>query len=398
MNSLLKSLVFLLGLCSAAACHDLAPRGKKNAPKKEPAVIDLKKGGYFDRVEKGTTGTLNFFTAVDALCEIRYWPITAAAGAQNESAVTLPCPNETPKKDFSVTLAPLKPDSLYRIEIHAWPSDSPVKDQYEPFTIDEPQGGHTFFGEKPPLAPNEIGEVLIAKIDLPLGSGFLYRHEFEGGKKKEDLAKLLERKTGCFDSRTDYERFEGAAKIARIVGVSIRGFATGIGLELSGGDDRVLVEFQKGLQEGDQWEWNFRYLNTSHTLTMRPGGTFSSVTVESKDLIILDRTNFDDGLKELNMEAKNPLKLSWKSANFTKNSYVTVQLGHSALKSAVFCTFAADAESGTIEEKYLQNIPNGSHYLLIALEDGRIQLGKGNSQPSWVFTSYDWRAIKVNKL
>ena len=388
--------VLLIGACTFA-CHDLLPGGKKKSAAKE-FIVDMEKGGSFNRLEKGTVGKLVFFTTAEAKCEVRYWPFSVDTQPAPEDIVTVPCPEGSSKTDFALTLRPLKDDTIYRIEIHAWPNGFEAIGNYDSFILDELQGGKTYFGTRSASHPGEFEELLIAKIDLPLGSGFVYRHEFAEVRKKDEIPSLLERKTGCFATPGQFEDFADAADIAQINGISTRGFATGIGSDLNGGEDKVLVEFKKNLQAGDQWFWNFRYLNTSYTLAMRPVGAFSSLTVESKDTIILDRNNFDHGLKDLPLSGKGPLNISWKTTNIEKYSYVTVQLGHSSLKEAVYCTFAASAGSATIDEKYLQGLPMGSHYLLIALADARVQLGKESTQPSWVFASYDWRAVKVNKL
>jgi hypothetical protein len=391
----------MIGLSSwiFVACPNVLPLGKKRDSKRVDSIIDLKKLGYFDRTEGGLAGKLNFFTTVDAKCEIHYWAVDATkADAGRATVVTLPCGNETASSEFTLTVSPLVSGSIYRLEIYAWPADTAGKAGYSPYIIEELQGGHTSFGELALPDPNQPSEILVAKIDLPLGSGFVYRHEFSEKLEQGSLEKLLDRKTGCFESRQDPEQFDGASIISRVGGISTRGFATGTGREFEGMDNRVVVEFQKGLQFGDHWEWNFRYLNNSHTISLAPIGTLSTVTVESKDIVILDRTNFDEGLRELTLDSKLPLKVSWKAANSTKNGYIIVQLGHSSLTTAVYCTFAVSAGSAIIEEKYLQKIPAGSHYLLITLEDGEILLGKENVQPNWVFNSHDWRAVKVNKL
>lgn len=399
MFRMLTFLAILVYGVSLNSCAKLSPKGKKG-PKKQEHLIALDTLGHFSRPDQAPEGTLAFSTTAEAECDVSFWPITTDAKVEDEPKAVVNCDQANRLKQ-SLVLRPLKTEYLYRIQIRTWPvGQSAAKDSFEPFVFEEQQGGYTYFGAKPALEPGYLNEVHVAKVDLPLGTSYVYRHDLGAAAKSEDVAALLERKLGCQELGATANSFLDPADSVEVGGVSTRGFATGTEVRIDSDRERnnLLIEFQKSQQPADQWEWSFRYLNSSHRLSMKPAASLvGAVSIDSADVVLLDRTNFDRGLKEVTVTNGAPLKLSWKGTNLSKYSYLTVQIGHTLLKKATVCTFAADFGVGIIDETHLRNLPTGTHYLTIALEDQRLRLGQDHSQPSWVFVTSDWRAAKLIK-
>jgi hypothetical protein len=319
------------------------------------------------------------------------------SGEALASFETITCPDQG-EREFSIEIRPLDKEKLYHLEISAWPKGTDGKSSYAPVVIDELQGGHTYFGEKQANSADQIGELLVARIDLPLGTGHVYRHELDRPQKRPDLLRTLDRKTGCSDKNQDEPQFVHRTEILRLTGLATRGFATGQTTSDIQEEDVTHLEFQKTLQESDVWEWNFRYLNDSHTMRIRPGGTFAKMGIKSNQIDYLDRRNFDQGLPDLNIDAKQPLTFRWNPQNVTNTGYVTIQIGHSSLSSTTFCTYQASAGSATIDSIILQKLPIGSHVVKVSLEDQRFELGDDRGQPAWFITTSDWRAFRMEKL
>jgi hypothetical protein len=384
------SLVLVLFVINLS-CEKLLPKKSRNISKINGALLDKSNPIYFDRIESRSKAQLSFTTTKPTFCEINLWAQDPKEAPKKENALVLSCDGLASSR--KVTINNLSPDVIYKVAIYTWLKGESSR-THKPFIFSENQGGHTTIGKE----IDSKNSLIIALVDLPLGVGQIRKHTEKKSVSKINIADYFSISNNCSNKKFDSSSFESTDSLLRLESLATRGYAAGSSKIADSNGGRVFLEFDKTLQRGDQWEWNYKLNSISNTFTMPAPTVFNSVKITTDDFKILDRVNLDAKLKTIALNPNGSLGVSWKPSSSNDRSRVFIQIGHSSLNKAIFCQFDASKEAITINSALLNDLPSGNHYVLIKLEYYYFNQFTGISSPSWLVSTSDWRAIKLEKL
>ncbi len=379
-------------LLFAASCWPLQKDDKKSGGDRLRGILNWDAGGYVERIEEKTAVNISFKTSMPAYCEIHLAPQSDPGKIEK----VFVCDN-TPKEKHFYTLNKLNPDTLYRFTFFLW-IPGYGKEVSEIIEVDEKASGMTFFGG----SKNSIDfpEIIISKINIPLGSAVIFRKKLLEVTSVEEIQKMLSKDVGCNSDKKSIDLLSPTDSDHQLSQVSTFGFASSAQSSHSTGSS-VYLEFGDRVQYGSLWQWNYRDKDSSFDFQIRPPGELRELEVESKDFASLGETDLDRKMatfKSITLDSGFPLMVRWKAINPDELSYILISLQNRFKKeeSSVHCQFPVLRGYGSISANLLSRLESGQYFLQATLVHYVIKEVAKN-QPFWLIASYDWRAMVVEK-
>jgi hypothetical protein len=360
---------------------------------------------FFDRLGDKTSARLTFTTNIPATCSYSFY----SQDQDGRKADTKPCSGDSvPKTNFAERVAPLDPNKLYFLTLTAKDAGNPTV--LDSIIVREPPAGGPA-GSTPslpspgPADPTPgtppaggtsalLSELFVARIDMVLRTGELFRHGLKTPTNAESIRKDLQPPLGCFDEApTSGYPYRSADPNASISQVATRDLASGLAVPKSGQAGLLRLDYA-AINDGiDKWTFMYRLQNQDQLYTARPIIRLGKVVVTSDQAFDLDYPNLDESSEPVKIDPLKPLKVQWTVPPQTPaSSYVTIQIGRPTLVKSVFCVFQADQRSGTIDPKWIQNLDSGRHVISVELATTIF-----SPKDKWITTAFDWRSGRVEK-
>jgi hypothetical protein len=369
--------VILLSCCSS--------KKSKKSPRLS-GIFDYSVG-YIERTDQKRVVNLWFKTTQGAHCEILATPTISAFHEEKY----LPC-DATAQKEHSYSIDNVDPATLLEFKITLWlPGYS--KAEGEEVIISENSSGLTFIGglDKSTL----FKDLLVTKINLPLGEGILFRKEISSSPSFEEISAKLLMPEGCFDSELKNDLLIPSSESHEILNLGTLGFAD---LKTKIEDGKITrMAFDSYPRYGTPWEWFYRYQNRDYRFQAASPGKLDSLEIQSQDLSIVGETDLNRQaieFKQMTIDSNLPLLVKWKISGSQSISYLTVKIRNrfSTETPLIFCAFASHKGAASIPQNLLKNLADGAHFIETSMVEYSIKRPYID-HPNWVIASSDWRII-----
>jgi len=383
----------------STSCLFQSKKKSGNSAGSQSSELILRDSLFFDRVEDRTSARITFKTRSRVNCSISYGPQDPL-----DTNKTPPrnCSNQQPnQQEFIEKISGLDPNRFYYLYITVTSIDDPriidsitVREPGSPANPSQPSTP----GKKSPSSTNNpsdlITELFIARIDLVLKSGEVFRHVPKTPLSPEQIRAESKPQLGCFDQspikNLAFRSHDSNAKISFLATRDL-GSANGVTRpELPG----ILNLDYSNISEGvDKWTFMFQIESQDRIHTTKPIIRLSKVELVSDQTTILGYPDLSNSPEPVRIDNKRDLSLQWTIPPQTpSSSYIYVQIGRSTLQKSVFCVFQADLRRGLISTQHLGNLPPGQHVITVALATTIF-----SAKDKWMTITNDWRSGRIEK-
>ena len=334
-----------------------------------------------DRTGSQQAMVIRFKTRASAQCQLSIWPMVGGQTAKPSDPKTIGCSSSDWQTDFLEILRDIDAKAQYAVEIQAWSQADPGKKDLL-VVFEEP-------------AIDQLRDLIVARVNLPLHSGEIYRHRLDGNFAADQVSQKLSRELGCRMANNDpASTLSNAMPQTGLNFVESRGFVNSQGRRHPARTDRLQMQFDL-LQSGLRWEWNYATRGENRSFLSKAGAEFQVVEASSKNQRSISQAQLDPSEDALDLASGQPLNLRWTTSELGGTAFVRVTIGEN--NQQLTCVFAADKNTGVIDAEFLRNAAAGAQPMMIALESTQV-IDPQNGNPAWMVASYDWRSTKINRL
>jgi hypothetical protein len=386
----------LLGICgwtlSVLCLSGCLLNSKKSVRGKGASDWFVKESIYLDRIGDGTTFRLQFKTTVNVICELAYYSQEPNLAPTKENPTIVPCSSpDKPRKDFTERIENLATNTLYFIQIGIW--DANIGKKTAKYLTVKENSGPSDNGD----GNNQDGtieSVYVARVNLPLSVAEIHKHALVKPLSLTEIKKNLARSEGCQSPIPEIKLpFRDANAPLDITNLASRDLANGAATLHPESSQRLSMQFSSLNIGMDKWSLMYQLKGRDVLSTFRPIASFASLIMTSSQSYNIESKQPAEASEGIRVDTTLPLKFSWTSSSqLLPTSYVTVQIGSPQTQKSIYCTFAADKNSGIIEQPMLLNLPNEKTTISVELVSN-LFVAKEN----WLVSSNDWRATRIEK-
>ena len=379
----LRSLGFLICIAvGLSSCHWFPI--KKN--KRTANQLILRDSVTLDRLLSGETARVAFNTSLAANCEIRFWSQEDSGQPKKDAPGVIPCFGGAPKKQFLEMVQGLSTESLYDIEIIAWPLNA-SKNASDRIVVRENDG-------------KGIGKNFIhVRLNTPLRTSEIHRYAADDDISIEQLKAKLTLKTGCQGGVPEGPSLFSSSSDIGLQEITSKGYGISKS-EAHAQDGNRLRMYYSTLQNESVWQWSVKQNDLEYEFLSRQGAEIFQVKMTSAQTLRFRSPNLNSFDHVLPLDPARPLAISWSDDNKASIASVIVQVGHQSQPGAFYCVYAANSAQAVIaaDQEPLKGLAAGFYDITVTLYSVQLQLFPGTKKPSWVIASYDWRAARVQKI
>lgn len=383
-TGLTSALVFVV-VASACQLQKDPKRANLRSTKDAGSLLIDGSTSAIERTDSYQAIVVRFKTRQPANCELKFWVSDGSATPKRDAPQLAPCSNTSFKQEFYEVIKDVKADSLYTVEIAAWPT-----------------GGGSHNADRLQVHESKAGDlgndVIALRFDAPLRTAEIHRHVLANKDERTKLVEGLKPALGCTDgiNAEARKKIQSADPDVRITKVSSRGYASGQAARHPSEPNRQQLKFQT-VQTGDRWEWSYEFGGKSQMFLSRQASEFKSLNMQSTEKKQFADPTLDVPDDPLTIDASKPLAFQWSGEALTEQSFVRVQIGPPGQSKPVTCWFDANKGAGDVPSDWLAKLPAGKNEVFVSLETTQWQGSSATAGPPWILATYDWRLGQVSK-
>lgn len=392
----MRFLLYFIASLLVLGCVPSKPKEKQKKDAPSSSLLDKNYGGSIDRFENNKKVLFSFKSTEPSYCKIKFWSQLGGYLPSKSNPKVHECSTSPISDRFEFSIDKLHPKIMYVFEINLW-REGEKEANAEKTLVKEQEGGHTEILKDFKLESGSIQNLIVAKVNIPLASGDVYRHKLDTIQNEESISQLFTMNQGCH-LKSSFEPFLGESqKLSFISSISTLGFYTGNSKKRPSEYEHLQLNFLKKKQPSDRWEWNYLYQSKSEHFYSKSPSVFGQVSLINNSKVELKQNTLSEGLDEIQLNSQSPLMVYWTLQNALENSYVVFQIGEPSSDQSLECIFDAKALSGEVDNTLLNQLPNGLKYININLLSYQFIKPNNPRAPGWVIATNDWRSIKTFK-
>lgn len=351
--------------------------------KKDTYTLIQRGSTIFNRLDDNESARLTFKTNELAFCQIKVWTQEPNLEPTATTPIIHNCSNQNPQKTFVELIRPLRLDTLYVLEISAWPA---AKTPQQADRLKVFENGNKGLGR----------ELMVLRLNLPLKVAELHRYTRDKAIELAELKTHLRDETGCFPG---YRR--DADPLSKATGydekhIESRGFATSEAQPHRHFKERRKL-YYNNFRPQDRWQWLVGPDGSVQSFIAKQGHGHFEVELKNRQTIRFQRPSLDRSENLLQLDNSQPLSLSWTAGATSEFSSVIFQIGHPNQGGEFYCVFnAADGQAIIPTDNFLTKLkPQESYDITVSFKTMQLQIFPSSNKAAWLLANYDWRTARI---